>query len=469
MTHPYTGDRGAPTALLIVFIILVLFFGVLSYVIYTNAASKEKDYEAKQLQIQSDSKKLEADLKSLREIYKAMGFNNAGEIDDLYANSFIPADCALVKAPADCMTVNTTAKLEAFLDMKFAKRDELIKKIGVEPLSPPDDQGHSPYLESTITAARKSGVVPDNLKASTVGDLVDQFIRFDKATAARADFITQGEEAVKTADAAIVAKQVETKAKFGDLDGQADKAWQERGVEENKIRIDRPGWDAEIARLEADSRKEKARNEKFEARLKVQKDLGSPADGLILTYDWHTRRGTVNLGTANRVKPGYEFSIYTLLPGGDVAGNRVYRGKLKLLDVGAYSSLFSVVPSGWDSEDKPIMEGQHITSTIFDNVKRKNFCLKGWFREGSDHSKQALAGMIFRAGGNVQDELTLDTDYLIVGTIDEEGLTNLTPEAKAAIEDGKKAYDEARADFITVLTIDKLFKYLDNASVEVEK
>jgi len=93
--------------------------------------------------------------------------------------------------------------------------------------------------------------------------------------------------------------------------------------------------------------------------------------------------------------------------------------------------------------------------------------LKGLFPKGGDHSKEGLGGMIVRYGGVVEDELSLDTDYLIVGVIDEKDVTDPSLAARAAIAEGAKAYEDARHYYVTVLTIDKFFKYMNRVGTTV--
>ena len=453
MSNMFSGERSVPTILLIIFIVVILVCGISAYVLYTEQARLEKDLATAQESVKKAEGGLALQEQELNDLYKAMGFETIKQIEDMFNSS--------------TATV-TPNKLEPLLDALLAKRRELVKKIGVDPKAV-DESGKSEFLESTLTAARRAGVVPDSLKGTVVGDLVDQFIRLDKAKAQRADFLTQGEEAVKAVDTSVAAKKQETVDKFKELDGQAAKAWDDRVAEMNRLRVDKPTWDVERLVLAEKRDVEQAINRKLEDRLKLQKNAATPLDGVILSYDWREHRGTVDLGAESRVKAGYEFDVYTVRPGGDSAENRVYRGRIRLLNVGPKASLFTTILSQWDSEERPIMEGQRVCSQLFDNSQRKTFCLKGWFPEGGDHSRIALEGMIFRSGGVVQDELTLDTDFLVIGVASEDGLTNLSAQAKAAVAEGAKAYDEARHLYVTVLTVEKLFKYWDNAGMTVEK
>ncbi len=457
MSNVYAGERTVPTFLLIVFIVGILVCGVLAYLAYTEKARLENELASGKEKLAKRQTGLAENLRKRDELFKAVGVSTVRQVEDIFKSS-------LVKLPEP--EANKKPQLATLVSEQVKKRNELVKSIGVEPKTPEAAAG-TEFLDLTITNARRAGVVPDNLKNTRVGELIDEYLRRDKASAARADVVTQGENALKDVDTSIEAKKTEITTKFKDLDDQAAKASAERVAEDNKLRDESPGWTAELASLTQRRNEEKSINVKLEELLKKQADMVTPVDGLILSYDWRTRRGTVNLGARERVKPGYLFDVYTVLPGGDTAKNRLYRGKIRLLNVGVETSLFAVIPSDWETEKTPIMEGQRVSSQIYDNVRRRSFCLKGWFPEGGDHSKEALAGMIFRAGGVIHDELTLDTDYLVIGVMSEEGLTNLSPQTKAAIAEGAKAYVDARHFDVTVLTLEKLFKYWDNAGTLV--
>ena len=455
MSNVYAGERTVPTLLLIVFIVGILVCGVAAYVIHTERARLENERDSGKEKLGKRQAGLADNLRKRDEILKAVGVASVRQIEDIFKSS-------LVKLPEP----EKKLQLATLVSEQVKKRNALIKSIGVEPKTP-EAAAASEFLELTITNARRAGVVPDNLKDARAGELIDQHLRLDKASAACADVVTQGEKALADVDASIEAKKTETRTKFKDLDDQAAKAFVERVAEDNKLRDEKPGWDSELATLTQRRNEEKSINVKLEGLLKNQDDMVTPLDGVILSYDWRARRGTVNLGARERVKAGYLFDVYTRLPGDDTVRNRLYRGKIRLLNVGVESALFAVIPSDWESEKTPIMEGQRVSSQIYDNVRRRSFCLKGWFPEGGDHSKEALAGMIYRAGGIVHDDLALDTDYLVVGVTSEEGLTSLSPQAKAVIADGAKAREDARHFYVTVLTVEKLFKYWDNAGTLV--
>jgi len=99
---------------------------------------------------------------------------------------------------------------------------------------------------------------------------------------------------------------------------------------------------------------------------------------------------------------------------------------------------------------------------LYDRYDRKVFVLKGWFPAGGDYSKASLAGLIFKNGGIVEDELTRHTNYLVLGVYDVKDVANPSDAAKAVIAEGAEAYKSATHSGIpTILSVKKLLKYMD--------
>ncbi|HUW56608.1 MAG TPA: hypothetical protein VMZ92_08225 [Planctomycetota bacterium] len=450
MSNSPGGGRGVSTAQLVVFILLILAGGVAAYIYYTEADRLETRLKTERDTLKNDRVALENATKTRDELHEAIGYGSLGQIKDVFATSQIKVQ---------------PETLEKLIEAKFAKRADQIKQIGVDPKQV-DESGQSEFLEQVITRARQSGVVPDSLKGTKVGTLSDHLIRRDKAVAAREQFVTDGEAAVADVDGKIAEKHAETKRKFTEMDDKGAQAWSERVVEHNKLRNDPVKWTAEGKVLESKLTLEQAINLKLDHKLKLQADMATPVDGMIVSYDWRTRRGTINLGARDNMKPGYTLDVYATRPGPDRADKRLYNGRLQVLNVYPTTSVFVAVPSTWDSEERPIMAGNYVCSQIYDKSHRKVFVLKGWFPRGGDYSKAALAGLIDRDGGIVEDELTLETDYLVVGIVDEKDLANPSEVAKTTVAEGAKAYEDALHWNVTVLTVEKFFKYLNRKGME---
>jgi len=444
------GGRGVSTAQLVVFILVILAGGVAAYVEHTQASALEAKLQTETQRLTANQRGLEKALKIRDDLYESIGYSSLDQIKGAFEASQIKVQ---------------PQTLEKLIEQKFTKRAEQIQKVGVDPKQV-DESGQSEFLEQVIGRARTAQVVPDNLKGTKVGDLIDRLIRRDKAVAGREDAVTQGEAALADVQRKIDDKNAEIKQKFTEMDAKAAKTWDERVIEQNKLRSDPLKWAAEEEELNAKLALEQTINRKLDRKLEQQKDMATPVDGVVVSYDWQTRRGTVNLGARDIVKPGYIFDVYSTRPGPDRADKRLYNGRIQILNVYPTTSVFVAVPSEWDSEERPIMPGNYICSQLYSRSHLKTFVLKGWFPKGGDYSRTALAGMIVRDGGVVEEELSYDTDYLVVGIIDEKELTNPSETAKQVIAEGAKAFNDARHWYVPVLTVQKFLKYMDRKGME---
>jgi hypothetical protein len=463
MSNISAGRSGVSTAQVVVFILLILASGVAAYVFHTEISNLDTKLAKERETLSSNEKSLAEALARNKALYDALGFSSVNQIEEVFATSRVQLSPG---APDETGAVRKWKTLEKLVAAKFAVRDRMISELGVDPKTV-EETGQSPLIRQVIDQARQSGAVPDALKNTKLGKLAEQVVRLDKVLAEREGIVTAGESALTAVNQNIAAVQDETTTKFTERDAAAAQVWKERETERDKLRFEPVKWAAEGEVLEKDLQLEQAINRKIERKLRAQRDMFTPVDGKIVAYDWKTGRGTVNLGASDNVKPGYEFDVYRTRPGRDRADKRLYHGRLRLLNVHPDTSLFTPVPSEWDNQDQPVMTGDLVCSQIYDPVTRKTFVLKGWFPQGSDYSKTTLAGMIFRDGGIVKDELTLDTDYLLVGIMSEEGLASPSEEAKKAVAEGAKAYEDARHWYVPVLTVEKFFKYMNRTGTTV--
>jgi hypothetical protein len=444
MSNVSGSEMRVPIWQLIIFIVFILAAGVTAYIFWDESARLEEQLKSAKDSLEGSKKTLISVQKQLDDLYAAVGFSTTEQIKSALGQ-FEPK--VLDKLIAD----------------KLDKRAKLIDAIGMNP-SDVDAEGKSKFLKSTIDASLASGKLEDpKLQGKLVGNLIEQLIRRDKALADLKTARDEGEKAVGDVNAKIDAKKAEIIQKFTEMDGKIKDQRDKVVVARDKYRFEPRKWDVERADLEQKQAAEESISRKFARKLEMQKSLVSPIDGKIVAYDWQTRRGTLNLGARDMVKAGYEFDVFSLRPGPDRADKRVYHGKIKLVDVKPESSLFVVVPSQWDSKDHPIIVGDVCTSQLYDETRPKTFAIAGWFPKGGDFSREAIAGVITRNGGVVQPELALDTDFLVVGVITEEGLTAPSEAAKVEIADGLKAYEDAHRYFTQVLTVDKFLKYMNRS------
>jgi len=400
--------------------------------------------------------KAEAELADFR---KTLGFESTEQIQALFDRSSVRV---------------TPPRLEVLVVALQTEIQTVVDSIGTDPRDVDVEVANdgtrtyrSKYIDDTLDAMYRANAVPAGKENTKVGRLVAEKIRLRTALAAQETARIDGMREVETQVTRIVNKEIERKTQLGQWDTKLADA-RKVEIEKRDLLLTEPvKWAAEKEQITAKLAAEKATSQRLEQKRKVQVDPASPVDGRVVAYDWKLRRGTVNLGARDRVKVGYEFEIYVLRPGPEGPEKREFRGRLRLLNVGPETSLFTMIPSDWEDPSRPVMAGNLVRSKLYDRADRKVFVLKGWFPQGGDYSKAALAGLIFNRGGIVEDELTRQTDYLVLGAFEEKDVPEPSAEAKASLAEGKAAYDWVQHNgTANILSVQKLLKYLSRTGVD---
>jgi hypothetical protein len=139
-------------------------------------------------------------------------------------------------------------------------------------------------------------------------------------------------------------------------------------------------------------------------------------DGKIILIDDAAKTVHINLGSDDRVYRGLTFEVYDK----DTPIRRDGKGKaeIEVFDVEKNISIARIISS---SPKKPIIEGDIIANLIWDSSKANVFVIAGDFDlKGNgtidENAPEKLKALIEKWGGKVADEITIDTDFLILGT-----------------------------------------------------
>jgi hypothetical protein len=266
-------------------------------------------------------------------------------------------------------------------------------------------------------------------------------------------------------------------------------------LDAEKLRDDlmraKSGWLAAEERWEEQRRDLLRDNERLQAALEEARG-GAEAvagakreteayDGKILEVDMDRRFGVINLGKVHRVKRGMRFDVvrwryngwdtmgrvevvrvfgstaavaildeeqttvecplcgFTAPEGmahcpycsGGESGDRVV--KLQRQEIGGTSAL---------DETDPILPGDHITSPFYSREKELTFALAG---EPQQFTTEELRALIREYGGEVSPKVSVETDYLVLAKIPEEGSAALmTEDQKKQLAAVKTAQESAK-------------------------
>jgi BRCA1 C Terminus (BRCT) domain len=135
-------------------------------------------------------------------------------------------------------------------------------------------------------------------------------------------------------------------------------------------------------------------------------------DGVVMTLKPGETTGYIDRGSAHSVFNGLTFSVFDPRELGKAPP--VPKGRIRLTKVMGYSSEFVIVghlPSN------PIVEGDIITNPAYDLKRPFHFALVGKFDIGNDRAEDTshITQLIKDFGGKVQKEISVETDYLVVG------------------------------------------------------
>jgi NAD-dependent DNA ligase len=219
-------------------------------------------------------------------------------------------------------------------------------------------------------------------KDSTIADLRDQYntLQSNAATAERGlrDQIATLNDQVRAAE------------------DKADSV----GKEKRELEADMKN---QILALKQDIRRLKQRKEM------VEKPIGP--DGKVLSVSEDQGIVVINRGKDHHLQAQTTFDVYTYGKG----AQKVYKGTIIVLDVDDYVAKARVLMV--NDPMRPLTAGDEIESLTYNPNEKLNFVLIGRFHKyGRSDAKRRLEDL----GLGVSENVTIETDYLVLGTPDRE-------------------------------------------------
>ncbi|MBN2588915.1 MAG: hypothetical protein JXA96_03560 [Sedimentisphaerales bacterium] len=152
-------------------------------------------------------------------------------------------------------------------------------------------------------------------------------------------------------------------------------------------------------------------------------------DGKILSIDNNTKTVIINLGSKNHVYRGLTFSVYD--KGGYIGQEGQDKAEIEIFDIGDSYASARIVKS---EINKPILKNDTIANLIWDSSKINEFVIAGDFDLDKDgeinpDAISKIKATIEKWGGKVTDKISVETDFLILGT-----MPNI-PEQQPSIEE----------------------------------
>ena len=169
----------------------------------------------------------------------------------------------------------------------------------------------------------------------------------------------------------------------------------------------------------------------------AKKDLETPANGKAIPTDWKIvqmdksgKYPFINLGLADNVRPPLTFSIHGRGPDGKPLA--ASKGTLEVINVVNDHLAQTQVVSVKDSAKDPILPGDYLYNPVFHPGSEQHVVIAGRvdmhgtkqddldeFQRLLKRQSVAVDGYVDPADGTVKGKLTVGTDYLVLGNIEE--------------------------------------------------
>lgn len=139
-------------------------------------------------------------------------------------------------------------------------------------------------------------------------------------------------------------------------------------------------------------------------------------DAHVVSVDMQSNIVFIDIGSESKVYPGLTFAVYDRSAPIPTDGSS--KGEIEIFDVAKNTSTARITTS---SKRNPIAQGDVLINLIWDSKAVNRFVVAGEFDFNGDgvidaDAKSKIAQLIENWGGKVEDNVTIDTDYVILGT-----------------------------------------------------
>jgi len=193
----------------------------------------------------------------------------------------------------------------------------------------------------------------------------------------------------------------------------------------------------QVAGFEAEVKKLNERLQMFQPRPETEAAALEP-DGYIISVVARDKIAYINLASNDHLYRGLTFAVYDSFQNIPKTGQD--KGTLEVTEIGSDVSKCRI--TGYDPTN-PIMDNDIIANLVYSTDKKYLFCVAGDFDFDNDGQidsggRARIKELIENWGGRTSDELTVETDFLVVGQppvapealIDELDMDSDTPAAR---------------------------------------
>ncbi len=394
-------QRRTPPYLLIVFVILFIFATVMAVLFFNKFNTAEEGVaklEQTQKQLISTGESRNADIAAMIREY------------DKSKQSGVPRTVVgQLRAEVTSLAADITGSPNSGYEEAKERIEQTFKAI-----NPPARHGLLAHMKdfNDLLGTKESQLVKLNGEA-------EQF---------RAE-VTKGQERLAAAEAAHQKALAEKDAQFAASEAKY-KAFTEQNDakrEEDKKKFDESVEDlrkqvAAVAKdLEARARERDLWKKKYEdllasiARPPLDPDkVVYRPDGKVVSVVSTEGMVYLNIGSKDRVTEGLQFSVY---PYTGIPQNGKGKGVVEVINVSLDVCEARIIQQ---SKDAPIIAGDLAANLVFDSLRKYNLLVEGNFDlnstgEATPVGNKAIKELIRRYGGNIVKDLTIETDFVVLG------------------------------------------------------
>lgn len=197
----------------------------------------------------------------------------------------------------------------------------------------------------------------------------------------------------------------------------------------------------EVVTAKAKMRMLDAQVSSMKSDLKTQRETDQ-ADGRVLAVNRSMKTAFIDLGGRDHLRRGTAFKVFEMGKGGE----KVYKGRVVVTSVGADRSEVAIES---EADGKSVAETDIIVNPVFDKSRATRFVILGEMtgRVNKDLAKRVLES----AGAKVDEKVTVETDFLVLGVKEAPDAPELTD---------SEAYKQAQAWGIEIIRARDLDPFL---------
>jgi hypothetical protein len=139
-------------------------------------------------------------------------------------------------------------------------------------------------------------------------------------------------------------------------------------------------------------------------------------DGEVILVDEQAKAVHLNIGSDNHIYRGLTFSVYHR--NASIAKDGKGKAEIEVFDVAKNYSTARIIRSEIDS---PVLVGDIVANLIWDSSKVNEFVIAGDFDldgngDVDDDAVYKIQSLIEKWGGRVSDTVSIETDFLVLGS-----------------------------------------------------